>query len=83
VLPDLLNQISLDEQIESLSGDGAYDTTKVHSAVADQGAQAIIPVRKMGNLGKIIHPGLKPAMKHFELCIDWAEPSGVVIIVAV
>ena len=48
VLPDLLNQIPRDEQIESVSGDGAYDTKKVHSAAADRGAEVIIPVRKNG-----------------------------------
>ena len=37
VLPDLLNQIPRDEQIESLSGDGAYDAKKVHHATADRG----------------------------------------------
>ena len=48
VLLDLLNQIPCDEQIESVSGDGAYDTNKVHTAIAERGAEAIIPIRKNG-----------------------------------
>ncbi len=32
VLPDLLNQIPRDERIDSVSGDGAYDTKKGHAA---------------------------------------------------
>jgi hypothetical protein len=31
-LPDLLNQIPCDEQIESVSCDGAYNTEQVHTA---------------------------------------------------
>ncbi len=57
VLPDLLNQIPRDEQIESLSGDGAYDAKKVHHAAADRGAEAIIPVRKNGKPWKENTPG--------------------------
>jgi hypothetical protein len=57
VLPDLLNQIPRDEQIESLSGDGAYDAKKVHHATADRGAEAIIPVRKNGKPWKENTPG--------------------------
>lgn len=48
VLPDLLNQIPSDERIESVSGDGAYDTKRAHAAIAEREAQAIIPVRKNG-----------------------------------
>jgi hypothetical protein len=48
MLPDLLDQIPPHEQIESVSGDGAYDTKQVHTAIAERGAQAIIPVRKNG-----------------------------------
>lgn len=47
-LPDMLNQIPRDERIDSISGDGAYDTKNVYSATADRGAEAIIPVRKNG-----------------------------------
>lgn len=46
VLPDLLSQIPLDEQISAVSGDGAYDTKACHEAIALRQAQAVIPTRK-------------------------------------
>jgi len=45
VLPDLLSQIPADEQIGSVTADGAYDTRKCHDAIADRGAHAVIPPR--------------------------------------
>ena len=48
VLPALLNQIPRDEPIDSVSGDGAYDTQKSYKAIAERDAQAIIPARKNG-----------------------------------
>ena len=52
VLPDMLNQIPRDERIDSVSGDGAYDTKNAHTAIVDRDAEAIIPVRKNGKLWK-------------------------------
>ena len=46
VLPDLLNQIPADEEIGSVTADGAYDTRKCHDAIADRGAHAVIPPRR-------------------------------------
>ncbi len=46
VLPDLLSQIPADEQIASVTADGAYDTRKCHDAIADRGAHAVIPPRR-------------------------------------
>jgi hypothetical protein len=46
VLPDLLAQIPADEQIGSVTADGAYDTRKCHEAIAARGAAAVIPPRK-------------------------------------
>ena len=46
VLPDLLRQLPGDETLESLTGDGAYDTQPVHEAVIECGAIPIIPPRK-------------------------------------
>ena len=40
VLPDLLSQIHADEEIASVTADGAYDTRKCHDAIADRGAHA-------------------------------------------
>tara|TARA_R100000655_G_scaffold36325_1_gene70600 strand:+ start:81 stop:362 length:282 start_codon:yes stop_codon:yes gene_type:complete len=42
VLPDLLSQIPEDQEIGSVTADGAYDTRKCHNAIADRGAHAII-----------------------------------------
>ena len=48
VLPDLLGQIPQDEDIGTVTADGAYDTRRCHSAVIARGATAIIPIRKNG-----------------------------------
>ena len=46
VLPELLNQIPLDQDIGSVTADGAYDTRKCHEAIAARGAHVVIPPRK-------------------------------------
>jgi len=46
VLPDLLNQIPPNQDIGSVTADGAYDTRKCHEAVAARNAHAVIPPRK-------------------------------------
>ena len=46
VLGDLLDQISLDEQIDSVYTDGAYDTKQCRQVIADRQAHAVIPPRK-------------------------------------
>jgi hypothetical protein len=43
ILPDLLNQIPSDQEIGSVTGDGAYDTGKCHDAIAARNANAVIP----------------------------------------
>jgi hypothetical protein len=52
MLPYLLDQIAEDETIASVSGDGAYDTKACHEAIAQRGAQAIIPARRNAKLRK-------------------------------
>jgi hypothetical protein len=47
-LPGLLAQIPEDEQILSVGGDGVYDTRACHAAIAQRGADAVIPVRRNG-----------------------------------
>lgn len=59
VLPDWLNQIPQEERIDSISGDGAYDTKRDHTAIAERNAEAIIPVRKNGKPWKENTPGAK------------------------
>lgn len=50
--PDLLRQLPQDEALESLTGDGAYDTEPAHEAVMLYGAVPIIPPRKNARLRK-------------------------------
>ena len=52
VLGDLLDQIPLDEQIDSVSTDGAYDTKQCRQVIADRQAYAVIPPRKNAMLWK-------------------------------
>ena len=46
VLPGLLGQIPADEPIETIGGDGAYDTKRCHAAIAARGATPSIPPRE-------------------------------------
>lgn len=46
VLGDLLDQMSLDEQIHSVYTDGAYDTKQCLQLIPDRQANAVIPLRK-------------------------------------
>jgi hypothetical protein len=46
VLPVLLEQIPDEEDIASVTADGAYDTRISHETIASRGAQAVIPPRK-------------------------------------
>ena len=46
VLPDLLNQIPSDQDIGSVTADGAYDTRKCHETIAARNAHAVILPRK-------------------------------------
>ena len=46
MLPELLDQIPPDQEIGSVTADGAYDTRKCRNAIAERGADAVIPPRK-------------------------------------
>ena len=46
MLPELLSQIPPDEDIATVTADGAYDTRKCHDTIAKRGAAATIPPRK-------------------------------------
>lgn len=48
VLPELLGQIPEDEEVGTVTADGAYDTRRCHNAIIDRQAIAIIPTRKNG-----------------------------------
>ena len=59
MLPELLGQIPAEEEIASVSGDGAYDTRGCHEAIAQREAEAVIPTRKNGRLWKDNRAGAK------------------------
>ena len=46
MLPERLDQIPPEQEIGSVTADGAFDTLKCHDAIAARGALAIIPLRK-------------------------------------
>ncbi len=46
MLPQLLDQIPPDQEIDSVTAEGAYDTRRCHEAIATRGAAAIIPPRR-------------------------------------
>lgn len=48
VLPHLLDQLPVDEQIGTVTGEGAFDTRRCHSAILERGGTAIIPIRENG-----------------------------------
>ena len=52
VIADLLDQLPEGEKLESLTGDGAYDTKQVYEAVLGRGATPIIPPRKNARIRK-------------------------------
>ena len=57
MLPELLSQIPVDQEIASVTADGAYDTRKCHDAIAERGAAAVIPPRKNGKPWKAVTAG--------------------------
>ena len=59
ILPDLLNQIPPDQELGSVTADGAYDTRKCHDAIAARDAHAVIPPRKNAKLWKPETPGAR------------------------
>ncbi|OIQ24483.1 MAG: IS5 family transposase [Alphaproteobacteria bacterium MedPE-SWcel] len=59
MLPDLLSQIKPDDDIGSVTADGAYDTRKCHDAIAARQAHAVIPPRKNAKMWKPDTPGAR------------------------
>jgi len=57
MLPELLDQIPPDQEIGSVTADGAFDPRKCHDAIAARGAAAIIPPRKNAKPWKPDAPG--------------------------
>jgi len=52
MLPDLLEQIPPDQEIATVTADGACDKRRCHNVIAARGAAAIIPPRKNAQLWK-------------------------------
>jgi hypothetical protein len=59
MLPDLLNQIPPEQDLGSVTADGAYDTHKCHDAIAARNAHAVIPPRKNAKMWKPDTPGAR------------------------
>ena len=57
MLPELLDQIPAEQEIATVTADGAFDTRKCHDAIAARGAAAIIPPRKNAKPWKPDTPG--------------------------
>ncbi len=57
MLPQLLDQIPIEERISTVTADGAYDTRTSHAAIAARQACAVIPVRRNGRRWKETTPG--------------------------
>jgi len=57
MLPELLSHIPADQEIASVTADGAYDTRRCHDAIAERGAAAVIPPRKNGKPWKAVTAG--------------------------
>jgi hypothetical protein len=80
-LPDLLAQTPPDQSIGTVTADGAYDTRACHTAVAERGATAIIPIRKNGRPWKEDGPAAKArnetlrATRHFGRAL-WKRLTG-------
>ena len=57
MLPELLAQIPTDQDIASVTADGAYYTRKCHDAIAERGGAAVIPPRKTATPWKAVTAG--------------------------
>ncbi len=57
MLPEWLGQIPLDDTVASVSGDGSDDTKACHAAIAQRGAQAVIPPRRNARPWKTTRKG--------------------------
>ena len=57
MLPKLLSQITPDQEIASVTAEGACDTRKCHDAIAERRAHAVIPTRKNAKSWKAVAAG--------------------------
>ena len=86
MLPELLAQIPANEPIASVSAHGAHDTRGCLDAIAQRGAQAVIPPRKNARLWKRSSPGSASRNEAVRTCKRlgwrlwkvWSGTTGVV-----
>jgi hypothetical protein len=57
MLPEMLSKIPPDQEIASVTADGACDTRRCHDAIAERDADAVIPPRKNAKPWKAITAG--------------------------
>ena len=76
MLPELLDQIPSDQEIASVTADGAFDTRKCHDAIAAPGAAAIIPPVRTPSPGSPTPQGRSRATKPCAYHAASVEPSG-------
>ena len=81
MLPDLLAQIPAEEELATVTADGAYDTRACHDAIAVRDAAAIIPPRRNARPWKPDSAGARArneilrALKHLGRAL-WRNWSG-------
>ena len=63
MLPNLLGHIPAEDQLASVSGDGAYDTKGCHEAIALRQADAIIPILKNAKPWKMDRTGAAASVR--------------------
>ena len=68
MLPDLLKQIPPEQEIATVTADGAYDTRRCHNVIAAREATAIIPPRKNAQLWKPSTAGAVARNKAVRAC---------------
>ena len=73
MMPELLDQIPPDQEVASVTADGALDTRKCHDSIAARGAAAIIPPRRNAKSWTPDTPEPSPATK---LCAHHAASAG-------
>lgn len=81
VLRDLLAQVPLQEQIDSVTADGIYETKGRYTAIAARRADAIIPPRRNARVWKGHDPGLQARNEALCACkrfgrANWKKWSG-------
>lgn len=75
-LPELLEQIPLDQAICSVTADGVYDSRKCHDAIASRRAHEVIPRARTPSRGNLSALELSPAARQSMHRDTSTAPSG-------